>query len=261
MTDNMQRAPLTTVVYVAGSTPSERKQKARTTLAHAVNNCGETWLAQQPGFDANVAGIVEFMEESIEESGDDNPGGGWESEESDYREPIHRVRVAYDVGPSRSGLGGIVSGVKSADGRHIDVIMTRPDDAVTRATGVDPLQDIVGNGAAVRFAESGVALTTGTDIEGATKRVVMTLSDALHPRHADDDPASYAHTGGRPPLGFEVQDGRLVEGEDYRTICTRLQQVVDQKISKNYAAKKIGCARGTIINAIEERPEMYNLDV
>jgi hypothetical protein len=139
--------------------------------------------------------------------------------------------------------------------------MTRPDDAVTRSIGVDLLQDLMNNEATVHFAESGVALTAGTDIDGATKRVVMTLSDALHPSHDDDNPESYAHTGGRPPLGYEVEDGRLVEGEDYRTICTRLQQVVDSKISKNRAADKIGCARGTIINAIEERPEMYGLDV
>lgn len=251
MTDNMERAPLTTIVYVTGSTPTERKDKMRQVLVHAVKHCAEGWLTNS-SFDDTVDNFVETIE--------DEPDVAWNAfEESDYREPIHQIRVNHDTTQTSNGLARLDDGISESDLR-VDVVVTEPDDICNRATGVSNIEALLNQGANVHFSATGVTLNAGTDVTGATKRAVMTLSDAVHPQHSNDG-ESYAHTGGRPPLGYTVEDGRLVEDEDYHMVCKRLQQVVDQIKSKNRAAKELGCARGTIINAIEDRPEMYGLDV
>jgi DNA invertase Pin-like site-specific DNA recombinase len=64
---------------------------------------------------------------------------------------------------------------------------------------------------------------------------------------------------GPAPIGFEKDDGQLVEGEEYHRVCEVLEQVARGDMSQRQAAKELDCARKTIRNAIEERSDLYGL--
>jgi len=65
--------------------------------------------------------------------------------------------------------------------------------------------------------------------------------------------------GGRPPLGTRVDAGRLVKDDNYDDVRVKLQMVAAGNKTKAAAAAELGCARGTIDNAIEDRAAMYQL--
>lgn len=64
---------------------------------------------------------------------------------------------------------------------------------------------------------------------------------------------------GRPPLGFEKEDGQLIEGENYHTVCGTLESVAKGETSKREAARQLDTSRATVMRAIEERGELYGL--
>lgn len=64
---------------------------------------------------------------------------------------------------------------------------------------------------------------------------------------------------GRPPLGFEKEDGHLIEAENYETVCSTLEMVVKDNLSKRKAARELRTSRATIMRAIQERGELYGL--
>ncbi len=248
MVQENDRVRITTVVYCTGTSPADRKDSLRTCLAHAANHCGEDWLTK-PDFRKNVANAADIIETQDEEK--------IELKEADYREPIQRLYL-FKGSPDR-----LVNGGTNNQDRRFDIIVTDPDVLSDRTNGFGRIQTLLNASNHVHLANTGLTLTPGTDISGATRRALMTISDAVHPAHDEDTDSSYAWTGGRPPTGFEVaEDGqRLVESENHEFVALTLQQVVDQKTSKRFAARKLGCARATITNAIENRPKMYGLDV
>lgn len=63
---------------------------------------------------------------------------------------------------------------------------------------------------------------------------------------------------GRPPLGFEVKDGHLVESEDYGDVCGTLRLVQTGKLSKRAAADELDTSRRTI-NRCLDNPSRYGL--
>lgn len=67
------------------------------------------------------------------------------------------------------------------------------------------------------------------------------------------------HSGGRPPLGCEVEAGQLVKGDDFERVQNALQAVVRGDLSKSEAAERLGCARQTITNAAQRR-SLYSLN-
>ncbi|MCU4971851.1 hypothetical protein OB955_03750 [Halobacteria archaeon AArc-m2/3/4] len=249
MAQDKDYAPLTTVIYVIGDTPSERKDNLRACLFHAANHCGEGWLGE-PGFEQNVSNAHDTLE-------DTDPGISFILEEADFRPPIHQLRILHGKGP-RTAVNGLVKGATSSD-RRIDVIVTTPDPICNRSEGIENIETLVDGNNNVHFAVSGLTVQSGTSITGTTKRALISITDALHPAHEHDTEATYAWSGGRPPIGFEVDGDRLVESEDYSRICRILQQYIDGIKSQRRAAKDIGCSRATIVNAVEQRPSMYNL--
>lgn len=110
----------------------------------------------------------------------------------------------------------------------------------------------LGTGAECRETLSDLSATL-PEIHCAAERIVIEDSDDYIIPQAGD-----RHSG-RPPLGFEVEDGRLVPGDDYQRVCGLLQKVEDDSLSKRWAADKLGCVRKTVTNALN-RPEMYDLD-
>lgn len=63
---------------------------------------------------------------------------------------------------------------------------------------------------------------------------------------------------GPAPLGFEKDDGELVEGEDYDEVVATLEMVQKDDLSKRKAASRLDCSRSTVNRALE-RSELYAL--
>lgn len=63
---------------------------------------------------------------------------------------------------------------------------------------------------------------------------------------------------GPAPLGFEKNDGLLVEGANYHAVVSALELVQKDELSKRKAAKELSTSRATINRALE-RAELYGL--
>lgn len=63
---------------------------------------------------------------------------------------------------------------------------------------------------------------------------------------------------GPAPLGFEKDDGHLIEAENYDQVCTALELVRKDELSKRKAARELDSSRATINRALD-RGELYGL--
>ena len=81
------------------------------------------------------------------------------------------------------------------------------------------------------------------------------VKEGIAIRMNNDD---YHH--GPAPLGFEKDDGNLIEAQNYDRVRMVLKKVAKGEMSKRHAAKKeLDTSRRTINRALE-RKELYNLD-
>lgn len=78
--------------------------------------------------------------------------------------------------------------------------------------------------------------------------------EGLAARRQNDE---YHH--GPAPLGFEKNDGRLIEAANYDRVTTVLESVAKGETSKRQAAKDLDTTRTTVRTAIQERGELYGL--
>lgn len=78
--------------------------------------------------------------------------------------------------------------------------------------------------------------------------------EGLAARKAAD--GGYHH--GRAPLGFEKEDGKLYENDDYQDVVKVLDMVQKGELSKRKGADRLKTSRKTINRALD-RPEMYGL--
>jgi len=81
----------------------------------------------------------------------------------------------------------------------------------------------------------------------------MRTKEGIAARQQNED---YHH--GRPPLGFEKDDGLLVEGENYHEVVSVLEMVQKNEMSKRKAAQRLDTSRKTIDRALE-RADLYGL--
>ena len=77
--------------------------------------------------------------------------------------------------------------------------------------------------------------------------------EGIAARQQNDD---YHH--GPAPLGFEKDDGRLVEKSGYHDVVTTLESVQKGNLSKRKAAQRLDCGRKTIGRALD-RAHLYGL--
>lgn len=77
--------------------------------------------------------------------------------------------------------------------------------------------------------------------------------EGIAARQQDED---YHH--GRPPLGFDKEDGQLIPGEIHDAVVTALDMIQKEELSKRAAAKELGTSRATVDRALE-RAELYGL--
>lgn len=78
--------------------------------------------------------------------------------------------------------------------------------------------------------------------------------EGLAARRQNDE---YHH--GPAPLGFEKDDGRLIEASNYDRVVTVLEAVAKGETSKRQAARDLDTTRSTVRSAIQERGELYGL--
>lgn len=78
--------------------------------------------------------------------------------------------------------------------------------------------------------------------------------EGLRTRMANDE---YHH--GPAPLGFEKNDGRLIESGRFDHVAVTLQEVAEDRLSKRKAAQELDCARATISRALD-RAELYGIE-
>lgn len=69
------------------------------------------------------------------------------------------------------------------------------------------------------------------------------------------DGDEYHH--GRAPLGFEKDDSRLIEADNYNRVVSVLDMIQKGELSKRKAAEQLNCARPTINRALG-RTELYD---
>jgi DNA invertase Pin-like site-specific DNA recombinase len=90
------------------------------------------------------------------------------------------------------------------------------------------------------------------ELEAKIKR--QNIREGIAARQESDE---YRH--GPAPLGFDKDDGHLVEGADYQRVTEVLDQVKRGDMSKRRAARELDTSRKTIGRAVDERPELYGL--
>lgn len=165
---------------------------------------------------------------------------------------------------ARSGYRELMDAVEEGD---IDHVVVHEISRLARS-----LQDlertvsrVTENGAAIHFVRDGLSFGDGKDspmhrlqmqmlgafAEWQARVKQMNTKEGIAARQQEED---YHH--GRPPLGFEKDDGRLIEGENYDRVCAVLDMVEKGELSKRKAARELDTSRTTITRAVE-RGELY----
>jgi DNA invertase Pin-like site-specific DNA recombinase len=81
----------------------------------------------------------------------------------------------------------------------------------------------------------------------------MNTREGIAARQSEEN---YHH--GPAPLGFEKDDGQLIEAENYHDVVATLDMVQKDELSKRKAADRLDCARSTVSRALE-RSDLYGL--
>lgn len=74
---------------------------------------------------------------------------------------------------------------------------------------------------------------------------------------ARQESEDYHH--GPASLGFEKDNGTLVESGNYHRVCETLEHVARDEMSQRQAANELDCGRKTIRRAVNERADLYGL--
>lgn len=103
--------------------------------------------------------------------------------------------------------------------------------------------------------DGGLSLRPGAD-QGLIGRV---LDSVRHVSRTEDgtEIIEKVWQGGRPPLGTEIDDGRLVKADNYRDVSRTILLVRKDEISISEAARQLDCTRKTITNIIDKRTDLY----
>jgi len=185
--------------------------------------------------------------------------------ESDLGVPLSELEIFRDkstgTDTSRSGYRDMMEAVE--DGKHDHVIVHEISRLARSLQDLErTVSRITDDGAAVHFVRDGLSFGDGKErpmhklqmqmlgafAEWQARVKQMNTKEGIAARQQED---GYHH--GRPPLGFEKNDGQLIEGEDYDQVCAVLDMVVKKELSKRKAAKELQTSRTTISRALERR--------
>lgn len=168
---------------------------------------------------------------------------------------------------SRSGYQSMMSDVEDGE---LDVVIVYEVSRIARSIRdldrtVDRMREsgvelhIVAEGLVVRPDEEDPYQTAlfqllgvFAELEAKIKR--QNIREGIAARQKNED---YHH--GPAPLGFEKENGRLVEGENYQRVVAVLEDVAKGELSKRQAAKELDTSRRTVQRTVEQRSELYGL--
>lgn len=190
--------------------------------------------------------------------------------EDELNTPLADLQVYRDkstgTDTARSGYREMMDTVEAGD---VDHVVVHEISRLARS-----LQDlertvsrITDNETAVHFVRDGLSFGDGKErpmhrlqmqmlgafAEWQARVKQMNTKEGIAARQQEDE---YHH--GRPPLGFEKDDGRLIEGENYDQVCAVLDMVQKGELSKRKAARELDTSRATISRALE-RGNNYGL--
>ena len=140
-----------------------------------------------------------------------------------------------------------------AEGGHL--IHVRPDTLLI----AEDICTLINAGVTIHVIDAGLRLDAGKSggLSPTAERMIEALSE-------EDTDASEAvtgrkHTGGRPPLGMQAEDGMLRAADDYAKVRMTLHRVDTGEMTRADAARRLDCVPRTIDNALEKR-DLYRLD-
>jgi len=190
--------------------------------------------------------------------------------EDDLNTPLSDLKIYRDkstgTDTARSGYREMMDVVQDDDADHVVV-----HEISRLARSLQDLERTVSritdNEAAVHFVRDGLSFGDGKErpmhrlqmqmlgafAEWQAGVKQMNTKEGIAARQQEDD---YHH--GRPPLGFEKDDGRLIEGENYDQVCAILDMVQKEELSKRKAAEEIGTSRSTISRSLD-RGKLYTI--
>lgn len=169
----------------------------------------------------------------------------------------------------RSGYQAMMAAVEGGD--H-DVVVAHSIDRIARSLAdfERTAEHVTDAGAELHLINESIRITPDEDdpmqnlirqmmgafAEFEANIIRQRTREGLAARMANDE---YHH--GPPPIGFTKDNGRLIEADNYHTVCTVLEQVVRGELSKRKAARELGTTRTTVRSAINDRGELYGIEV
>lgn len=167
----------------------------------------------------------------------------------------------------RGGYSDLMADVEAG---RVDLVVTKDMSRVARSLSdlMRTVERVRDAGCSLVFIDDPIEVHPGDD--DPTQELILQILGAVAEFEAKitrqrvregiaarQDSDEYHH--GRPPLGFESDDGLLVETTEYHRICAVLEMVQNLDLSKREAASRLDCARSTIRNALSQ-PELYGLE-
>jgi len=166
----------------------------------------------------------------------------------------------------RSGYRDLMADVKSGD---LDAVVVHDTSRLARSLqNLDrTVERVADAGTELHFVRDNLPPFTGQDdpmarlmlqmlgafAEWEARVKQMNTREGIAARQEQDD---YHH--GPAPLGFQKDDGRLIEAEDYHEVVATLEMVQKGDLSKRKAATRLDCARSTVTRALD-RADLYGL--
>jgi len=166
----------------------------------------------------------------------------------------------------RSGYRDLIDNVEAG---RIDAVVVNSISRVARSIrDLDRTADRIADaGAALHIISEGFVLEPDNDdpyqramfqllgvfAELEAEMAQRRTREGIAVRQKDDE---YHH--GPAPLGFEKDDGYLVEAENYDQVCTVLSLVTKDEMSKRKAARELSTSRATVDRCLDRR-ELYGV--
>lgn len=160
--------------------------------------------------------------------------------------------------------------MSAAENGEVDVVVVKDMSRIARSVRdlmrtVDRLRDA---GVELHFIDDPIDVRPKSD--DPTNNLIMTILAAVAEFEAKitrqriregiaarQESEDYQH--GPAPIGFEKDDGILVEANDYHRVCAVLEMVQAGGLSQRKGAQRLECGRKTVRRAIRENPELYGL--
>lgn len=156
---------------------------------------------------------------------------------------------------------GIEGVIPEAMTSTVDQVLTAHLDAL--ADNPDSIRKILEKASdektTIRTVDENLVINPGNEGDSVRAAVEAVTRSADTPDRHDHNPTTKDGHHGRPPAGYNVEDGELVKNDEWHDIKGALWRVTQDYSSITTAARNAGISRRTVRRSINERPELYDL--